>query len=377
MTEHDQNSRFDLPRPHRTISGERVVARPRVEVPGPEISVGFSDEEPPTADLPKPILKLLLRATIPTEQEATPEPVATIAPTPEETAASAHPRPTLRRRRPFVTLFAGSLFVALVGVSVWRTGLALYQPAPSHPTNLSDATEEAPVSAARIENPKADVRLAAPQGTTPLRRLDTVSLLVEDGSESTAPTCDELLAGDRADRKRWPEHFRAARAALIRGDLDASQRAFCQATGASDAPAMVSLELGQLLLLRRDARAASVWLQQAASLSPESKRILELQGDAAVRVGNLDEARSAWLRAAGVSANDGPGIDRLLRRALAEADASLRARDPRRAERLLRRVLAFRPDDAPVHAKLGIALTRLGFAKSAELWFRRSAELDG
>jgi Flp pilus assembly protein TadD len=225
---------------------------------------------------------------------------------------------------------------------------------------------------------KADVGSTAPDVPAASLKLETASLLGEDGSEATAPTCDELLAGASPDRKHtWSDHFRAARGALIRGDLDASQRAFCRATGAVSAPATVSLELAQLLLLRRDAIAANTWIEQAAQLAPESTRILELKGDTAVRIGNLEEARSAWLRAAGLSPDDGAGIDRMLRRVLADADASLRARDPRRAERLLRRVLAFRPDDAAAHTKLGIALTRLGFPDSAELWFRRSAQLDG
>ena len=373
MTEHQKNSRFDLPRPQRTISGERLVARPSADAPAPEITVGFSDEEPPTADMPKPILTLLLRATVPTEQEATPEPVATELPSaPQRTA-----KPARRRRRPALPLFAGVLVGALGGASVWHWGFANDEPKAALASGPS-ATTPAPHSAPRVETQKSEVPSAAPQAAAPLPKLDTASLLAQDGSESAAPTCEELLVGGSPDRKHpGSDHFRAARAALIRGDLDASQRAFCKATGATNAPATVSLELAQLLLLRRDAAAASLWLEQAASLAPESTRILELKGDAAVRVGNLDEARSAWLRAEGLRADDGAGIDRMVQRALAGADASLRARDPRRAERLLRKVLAFRPNDAAVHAKLGITLTRLGFPNSAELWFRRSAELDG
>jgi hypothetical protein len=383
MTKHDRDSRLDLPRPHRTTSDERVVARPRADAPAPEITLGFSDEEPPTADLPKPILKMLVRATMPTEQEATPEPTAAGLPvTADEAPAQSSPaKLDAGLRSTALPLFAGLLIGALSGAWLWHRASATNPGgeenavnAPSHASALAPAPPAAP----QAETRDPDVRSTAPDAAAPPRKLETASLLAEDGSESTAPTCDELLAGGSSDRRHtWSDHFRAARGALIRGDLDASQRAFCRATGATSAPATVSLEFAQLLLLRRDAIAASSWIEQAAHLAPDSTRILELKGDTAVRTGNLEEARSAWLRAAGLSADDDAGIDRMLRRVRADADASLRARDPRRAERLLRRVLAFRPNDAAAHSKLAIALTKLGFPDSAELWFRRSAELDG
>jgi hypothetical protein len=345
MTKHNKDSRLDLPRPHRTPSDKTVVARQRAEAPAPEITLGFSDEEPPTADLPKPILKMLVRATMPTEQEATPEPTTAALPATAEAAKDQNSPAKLaeRHRSKALALFVGSLIGTLGGAWVWHLASATDPAgegkavnAPSHARTVAPAPT--PAAAPQAETREPDVRSRALAGAASPRKLETASLLAEDGSESTAPTCDELLAGGSADRRHtWSDHFRAARGALIRGDLDASQRAFCRATGATSAPATVSLELAQLLLLRRDAIAASSWIEQAAHLAPDSARILELKGDAAVRTGNLEEARSAWLRAAGLSADDSAGIDRMLRRVRADADASLRARDPRRAERLLRR----------------------------------------
>jgi Flp pilus assembly protein TadD len=130
------------------------------------------------------------------------------------------------------------------------------------------------------------------------------------------------------------------------------------------------------LILRRDAAAAVPWAQEAIRLDPSSPRALTLLGDALVRTGNLDEARRAWLRASRLAEEDRAGTERMARAALAGADNALRERDPARAERLLRKVITFQPENAVASSKLGVALTRLGFIESAEAWTKRAAELS-
>lgn len=62
-------------RPNLLIQ-EAARARARAVVPAPEITVGFSEDEAPTASLPKPLLNLLLRGTLPTAPEPSDEAVA-------------------------------------------------------------------------------------------------------------------------------------------------------------------------------------------------------------------------------------------------------------------------------------------------------------
>ncbi|MFZ5889563.1 MAG: tetratricopeptide repeat protein [Myxococcota bacterium] len=204
-----------------------------------------------------------------------------------------------------------------------------------------------------------------------------LGLLVVDGSEMTAPTCEQLLDKVPASTdKRWGfEHLTEARRALSRGDFDAAQRALCQAVRAKNAEVNIPFELAQLLLLRRDTTAAAHWANEAARLDPRAPRILNALGDALVRTGNLEDARAAWLAASNLTGSDPAASDRFAQQMLTDAEGALRERDPARAERLLRRVVAFRPHSAAAHAKLGIALHRLGFRKSAELWSQRSVEL--
>jgi hypothetical protein len=64
----DKSSRLNL------VAQE--AARARAEIPAPEITVGFSEEEAPTASLPKPLLVQLLRGTLPTAPEPSLEAVA-------------------------------------------------------------------------------------------------------------------------------------------------------------------------------------------------------------------------------------------------------------------------------------------------------------
>jgi predicted Zn-dependent protease len=282
---------------------------------------------------------------------------------------------------------AGLFAAAVAGALVWRWEFAdivrgrqrFAHPVASKTIVVRESAglATAPAPEARVLEPEV-LAMAAAQIDRARRTLTSASLLSADGSEMTAPTCDELLVSAvPKGNHTWSDHVRVARAALVRGDLDGSQRAFCNAIGAGNAPAMVSVELARLLLLRRDAVAASRWVHEALRTAPESPRVLDLLGDAAVRLGDLDGARRAWLGAAGLSSDDRAGIERMVRRILTAADTSLRERDPRRAERFLRRVVAFRPDDAEAHAKLAIALAKLGFPDSAELWSRRGAELGG
>lgn len=135
-------------------------------------------------------------------------------------------------------------------------------------------------------------------------------------------------------------------------------------------------QLAQLMLLRRDATAAVNWAQEATHMESNSLRSLGLLGDALVRVGSSNEARSVWLSAAKLIEEGRAGIDRMVASTLGAAESSLKERDPARAERLLRRVIAFHPENAEAHAKMAVAMSKLGFPKSAELWLRRSKELS-
>lgn len=414
------------PAPPRTEPSAAIDERPPA-VPEYE----FSPQESPTVSLSKPILRLLAQETTPLEPELsvtlpdpTPEPepaaavIVQISPAEEalaserncDTRPPARPRktdltPKLEPRRaphrPLVWVSAFLVGGALFGVSSWIALRKAQLPAPAAATSAPIApiaAAPAPLSAALTptRTPTPTPTLAVPPTPTPAaptaaapdsastsaRAADalsenapvkaetsTIALLAVDGSEAIAPTCNALLA-DVAPISRnvaASNRLAEARRALVRGDVDGSERAFCQVVTNGNAEPLVLSELAQLLLLRRDANAAVEWAQQAARRDP-SVRNLGLLGDALVRTGNVDGAREAWLAGAKIPKDDRAAIDKMLATTMAEARASLQQRDAARAERLLRRVLAFDPENVTARAQIAIALTRLGFSKSAQRW---------
>lgn len=196
-----------------------------------------------------------------------------------------------------------------------------------------------------------------------------------DGSEVKAPSCEQLLssATDGPGKSAY-DYLRAARQLLVRGDLDGSQRAFCQAARGKGQDGNILIELAQLLLLRRDGGSAAEWAQRALSLEPRNARALNILGDAQLRAGNLESGRRALLQAASRAPEDASAARLLVQRDLEEAEHCAKS-DPARAERLLRRIVAFEPQNVLARSKLAAALSRQGFSHSAELWNRSAAEL--
>lgn len=387
-------------------SGVRPAAR--------EAELEFGSEESPTTSMSKPILNLLARATAPGAPAVVPSEPAVAPSEPladealkvlEAISAEANTNitpvgmedtlPSIRfeprslagsRGRTILRASAVSVVVACaLAALVWFGSRSSKPPSPRvAPVPVASLATAVVESAALRPAASSNAGESTPAPPSPAASVN--ALLSADGSEATAPTCDTLLVSIPLDSDHaWGDaHVRAARKALIRGDVEGSQRAFCQAIRANESrttdkahaaavaqvDAAVSLELAQLLLLRRDAVAATTWAQRAQQSDPRSARVLGLLGDTLVRSGNLENARKNWLAAVNLSENDRIGIGRMVQRTFDAAVGSLKERDPARAERLLRRVLAFQPANAEARAKLSVALGQLGFANSAEAWQR-------
>ena len=384
----------------------------------------FCAEESPTVSFSKPILKLLVQETAPldpqlsiTLPDPTPEPepeaAVIVQVAPEDRAPSlqkncdtvppARPRqrlvvakakPSHSDARLLVWVSAFLLGGAAIGASSWFATRKVEPAAPrlAPPTAaLGAATRNADPAPIKTADP-ASTKTADPTPIKPARAAAQIeaapsasdrghasagapaTLFASDGSEATAPTCDALLRGmpAAAGERTTSARISDARRALVRGDVDASQGAFCELVSAGNADATVLSEFAQLLLLRRDGKAAAEWAKQAARLEPSSRN-LGLLGDALIRTGDLEAARDAWLASAKITKGDDAAIGQMLSSTLADARASLQRRDAARADRLLRRVLAFDPENATARTQIAVALTRLGFRKSAELWSQHAA----
>lgn len=232
-------------------------------------------------------------------------------------------------------------------------------PAPALAASAPAAAEVQPKPADRAG--AAAIRGGAEAGTAELA----------DETGGRAPTCQELLGSDAAggnDPVVAQEELKKGRQALIRGELDEAQRGFCKAMRWKEAKAGQYFELAQLLLIRRDGRAAAEYAREGLKRDPTSARGNALLGDSLARVGRTEEALQAWYASTGVAAPSPERVKQLFGRNLKEAEASLDVKDYLRAERFFRRSVAMGPDDPSPRIGLSTVLLRIGELPLAVRW---------
>jgi tetratricopeptide (TPR) repeat protein len=163
---------------------------------------------------------------------------------------------------------------------------------------------------------------------------------------------------------------------LVRGNAAASQAAFCKAASWDGAKIERWLNLAQLFLVRRDARKAIESAERALALDAKNARALEITGDAWARLGQLTEARRAYLASEGRPEPDESTRQWMVRRDLDEAHRSARSRDFVRTERFFRRVVVFDPEHAGAARGVAMCLRKLDDPSGAEAWTRRAEVLE-
>jgi tetratricopeptide (TPR) repeat protein len=213
--------------------------------------------------------------------------------------------------------------------------------------------------------------LAAPAGAE-------ATLAAIPGSSMSVPSCRELLGSAFIEKSAaaaaYDETLLGTRQ-LVHGNLDAAQRAYCNASLWDRGNVERWLNLSQLFLLRRDATQAGEAARAALALQPENARALNLAGDAWAMLGKPAEARAAYLAAEKRGEPDAKTLRLLVQRDFEEASRSAALRDYARAERLFRRVVVFAPEHAAASSGVASCLAKLGQAQLAETWTRRSGAL--
>jgi tetratricopeptide (TPR) repeat protein/DNA-binding response OmpR family regulator len=257
---------------------------------------------------------------------------------------------------------------------------ALTRPETAPPRTLPPATS---ATAALAMAPAS----AAPAGTSGAAATQTAATATApadghtaDGSNHSAPACRDLLAENPPKAGFDPvaalAEMRAARTAIVRGDLRAAQLAFCRAAEFDPKKGEVALQLTHVLLLVRDGPQAVEWAERAVQQLPRQRKAKETLGDALARVGAHAEARAAWSEGAGIDATNSAGQRALVMRGLKDADRTLRARDYVAAERYFRRAAVLDPSSLPAITGLAYVLGMLGDAGAAAIWARRAVETN-
>lgn len=271
-----------------------------------------------------------------------------------------------RRRRFRAGAIGAALGVAALAGALWNARV--------HPVTADAATARgaSTVPVAPVAKPASAAAAVGLAGARPVAndpRAPGGSFV--DGSDSKAPTCEELLVNADSKRLFVDKELKAARRELVRGNLDAAQAASCKlARWATNNPGFM-LDLAQLLLLRRDGKAASEWAVRALEIEPLNARGLGILADALARVGKTEEARKALFDAARRPETDGT-LRALTQQNLLHAQAALANREYPLAERLFRRVLVFNPQHAAASAGIAKCLLNENQAAAARAWLERT-----
>jgi Flp pilus assembly protein TadD/DNA-binding response OmpR family regulator len=200
-----------------------------------------------------------------------------------------------------------------------------------------------------------------------------------DGSGREVPDCTVLLGANPPHAGFYPsaaaKEMRHGRLAIVHGDLVAAQTALCRAASYNQQSSEIALDLALVLLLQRDGAGAEHWARQAVALDPKNASAKDAFGDALARLGENDEARSAFIAGAGLDETNDAGIHALLTRAMKQGDHALRHGDFVMAERGFRRAVVIEPKSSSAASGLAYALLQLGDVAAGVEWARRAVEL--
>ncbi|MET0792066.1 MAG: hypothetical protein ABW061_11145 [Polyangiaceae bacterium] len=248
---------------------------------------------------------------------------------------------------------------------------ALASSSNAHPPSPASAPGS-PALAAAAATPSSAGK--APQQAA-ASALDASTLLDESGQH--APSCEESFGATPVHAGDYPGaaygQMQEANRALVRGDVDASQRALCKAALWNQANPAIPFELAQLLLLRRDGGKAIEWVNKGLALEPSSPRGQGILGDGLARVGQYEQAKLAWLKSLRLEPSSDPQQFKALSfSSFREAQASMKRRDFARAERFFRRAVVLDGDNSPASNGLADALLKLGDITSALRWANHS-----
>lgn len=198
-----------------------------------------------------------------------------------------------------------------------------------------------------------------------------------DPSAASSADCASL-AKERSTRSvpRRAQAEKRGLEMLLRGNLVAARDAFCEATR-NDAPSPLALSgLVRTQLQLDDPESALSTAERLVKVEHDSADAENLMGDVLIRLGRVDDARARWTRATGA-----PRLSRWLEArlrsvSLEQADEAIAAAAYPRADRMLRRVIAFEPKDVEAAAKLASVLRKAKKDEAAARWLSYAESLN-
>lgn len=268
-----------------------------------------------------------------------------------------------------VGLLVVALVVLLVSGRGADDGAASAPSAPASPVRPGAAAASIPAaSASSVESRSAAPGIGGGAGQDAEQEEDTLLLALPPANNPRAPSCDELLKeqapmGGPAAAAAYEAMVRGRRA-LVRGDVDEAQRAYCYSVRTDPGNATAQVELARLLLVRRDGNAGLRQVEVALALDSGSRVVKGLLGDALARLGRYDGARRAWFEEAQLTAQSERSRRALLTTLMRAARRHRGRHAWGEAERFFRRVVVLEPSN--IEASLGIAQALFSFGVKDE-----------
>lgn len=335
-------------------------------------------EQPATANVMATVDVALNQA------DAEPPPIAPSVPAPRRAAArEAAPSmatlealPAARQKGlPWPLLLgAGGALAVIASVLV---GLTVLKPPAGPAAPSPPASAEAPPVVAEAKPPEAK---PAPSATATNAELPAAEAPGAGDALVTAPDCGKLLGDLGPPVGTYPgaayAQLRAARKALMRGDLDETQRCYCRALRFDAENVQTHVEMSRLMVLRRDSTAAVNAARDAVRRAADDRSALLALGDALALSGEYSQAKEPLLRGFGVAPSDEPARLSVARAQAGLADKAARRRDHANEERFFRRAYTLAPD-APTSAGISRALASQGHRAAALVWARKAVTLAG
>lgn len=228
-------------------------------------------------------------------------------------------------------------------------------------------TPEPPTIQEIPESPPPDVNAPSPEEL--LWRTQT----------TPAPTCDELVKNLEELKvggvRQAAVSLGKARQSMVLGRLDDALTLLCEAVLVH--PESLALEeLAALYLTKGSPEQALEWYQKAAALRPDRTRTLELGGDIHSQLGNVADAKAAFVASLRVKPDDEKTLKAVSKQFSDQGNSEFRGGGFDAATLLYRRSATLDPSNAEALAGLSATSAAVGNAKAAARWAEQTLLVD-
>jgi tetratricopeptide (TPR) repeat protein len=218
-----------------------------------------------------------------------------------------------------------------------------------------------------------------PEAPPPDENAPTPEQLLWRVQSSPAPTCDALV--NNLDElkvggvQQAAVSLAKARQQMVLGRLDDALTLLCEAVLVH--PESLALEeLAALYLSKGSPEQALEWYQKAASLRADRPRTLELGGDIHSQLGNVAEAKAAFIASLKVKADDEKTLKAVSKQFVEQGSAEFKAGAFDAATLLYRRAATLDLESAEAYAGLAATSAAVGNAQAAGRFAERTLALD-